>query len=265
MSDGGAAVYAAAAAYCDANLAFLLVDHPLANDSATRITDWDIAGTLGTNLARSAALCFPKVLLPDALSGNRKRALPSSGSIAGVMARIDGQRGVWKAPAGLDASLAGAEPSVTLTDLEQGRLNKRGLNCLRKFPNVGTVNWGARTLAGADTLASEWKYVPVRRMALFIEQSLKMALPWVVFEPNDEPLWSQIRLNVGSFMHSLFVQGAFEGGSAREAYLVRCDASTTSQQDINSGIVNILVGFAPLKPAEFVVVRLRQLAGQLAA
>ena len=264
MADPGA-FYATAGAYCDANLAFLLVDHPTANDSGTTITDWDIAGALGTNLARSAALCFPKVLRPDPLAGNRPRALPASGSIAGVMARTDAQRGVWKAPAGLDASLAGVTPSVILTDLEQGRLNKRGLNAIRVFPNAGTVNWGARTLAGADSLASEWKYVPVRRTALFIERSLKTALPWVVFEPNDEPLWSQIRLNVGAFMQSLFVQGAFEGRTPRDAYLVRCDSETTSQQDVNAGIVNILVGFAPLKPAEFVVIRLRQLAGRLAA
>lgn len=264
MADPGA-FYGVAGAYCDANLAFLLVDHPTLNDDAARITDWDIAGALGTNLARSAALCFPKIVRPDPLASNRPRALPASGSIAGVMARTDAQRGVWKAPAGLDASLSGVTPSVVLTDLEQGRLNKRGLNALRVFPNAGTVNWGARTLAGADALASEWKYVPVRRTALFIERSLKTALPWVVFEPNDEPLWAQIRLNVGAFMQGLFVQGAFEGRTPRDAYLVRCDGETTSQQDVNAGIVNILVGFAPLKPAEFVVIRLRQLAGRLAA
>lgn len=263
MADGGNAVYAAAGAYCRDQLAFLLVDHPATADTVTAITDWPIAQTLGTDLARSAALCFPKVTKSDPLGG--ERTLSSSGSIAGLMARTDAQRGVWKAPAGLDASLSGVRPSVAMTDRQQAQLNKRGLNVIRVKPFAGSVNWGARTLAGADALASEWKYVPVRRTALMIERTLKDSLPWVVFEPNDESLWAQIRLNIGAFMQSLFVQGAFQGSSPREAYLVKCDRETTSQQDVNSGIVNILVGFAPLKPAEFVVVRLTQLAGRLAA
>jgi hypothetical protein len=263
MADGGNGVYAAAGAYCRDQLAFLLVDHPTGSDSVTGITGWPIAQTLGTDLARSSALCFPKLVKSDPLGGERTMA--SSGSIAGLMARTDAQRGVWKAPAGLDASLSGVRPSVPMTDRQQAQLNKRGLNVIRVKPFAGSVNWGARTLAGADALASEWKYVPVRRTALMIERTLKDSLPWVVFEPNDESLWAQIRLNIGAFMQSLFVQGAFQGGSPREAYLVKCDGETTSQQDVNSGVVNILVGFAPLKPAEFVVVRLTQLAGRLAA
>jgi phage tail sheath protein FI len=263
MADLGVGIYAAAGAYCRDNLAFLLVDHPDANDGADTILGWDIAAFLGSDLARSAAICFPRIIRSDPLGGTRE--MPASGSIAGVMARTDSTRGVWKAPAGLDASIAGVVPSVIMTDRQQGRLNQRGINCLRAFPNIGTVNFGARTLAGADALASEWKYVPVRRTALFLERSLKSALPWVVFEPNDEALWAQIRLNVGAFMQSLFVRGAFQGLTPREAYLVKCDAETTSQQDVNSGIVNILVGFAPLKPAEFVVVQLSLLAGRAAA
>jgi hypothetical protein len=129
----------------------------------------------------------------------------------------------------------------------------------------GNVAWGSRTLAGADAIASEWKYVPVRRTALFLEESLYRGTQWVVFEPNDEPLWAQIRLNVGAFMHNLFRQGAFQGASPRDAYLVKCDSETTTQDDINLGIVNILVGFAPLKPAEFVIVKIQQLAGQTGA
>jgi hypothetical protein len=142
-------------------------------------------------------------------------------------------------------------------------LNPLGVNCLRSFPVTGNVVWGARTLEGADQLASEWKYVPVRRTALNIEETLYRALQWVVFEPNDEPLWAQIRLNVGSFMHTLFRQGAFQGSTPKDAYLVKCDSETTTQADIDRGVVNILVGFAPLKPAEFVFVRIQQLAGQL--
>lgn len=263
MADLGVGLYAAAGAYCRDNLAFLLVDHPDANDGADTILGWDIAAFLGSDLARSAAICFPRILRSDPLGGVRE--MPASGSVAGVMARTDSTRGVWKAPAGFDASLGGVTPSVIMTDRQQGRLNQRGINCLRAFPNIGTVIFGARTLAGADSLASEWKYVPVRRTALFLEQTLKASLPWVVFEPNDEALWAQIRLNVGAFMQSLFVRGAFQGATPRDAYLVKCDGETTSQQDVNAGIVNILVGFAPLKPAEFVVVRLTQLAGRLAA
>ena len=123
--------------------------------------------------------------------------------------------------------------------------------------------WGSRTLAGADLLASEWKYVPVRRLALFLEESLYRGTQWVVFEPNDEPLWAQIRLNIGAFMQTLFRQGAFQGASPREAYFVKCDRETTTQNDIDSGVVNIMVGFAPLKPAEFVIVKIQQMAGQV--
>jgi phage tail sheath protein FI len=125
------------------------------------------------------------------------------------------------------------------------------------------VVWGARTLRGADQLADEWKYVPVRRTALFIEESLYRGTQWIVFEPNDEPLWAQIRLNVGAFMNSLFRQGAFQGITPKDAYFVKCDKETTTQNDIDRGIVNIIVGFAPLKPAEFVVIKLQQIAGQI--
>jgi phage tail sheath protein FI len=160
--------------------------------------------------------------------------------------------------------VAGAqELAVKLTDFEQGSLNQVGLNCLRTFPVIGSVVWGARTLQGADKLASEWKYVPIRRLALFIEESLYRGTQWAVFEPNDEPLWAQIRLNLGAFMQSLFRQGAFQGTSPRDAYFGKCDAETTTQTDRNNGIVNILVGFAPLKPAEFVMIKISQIAGQI--
>ena len=176
---------------------------------------------------------------------------------------------MWKAPAGIEASLRGvlglsvAGLPGTLTDSENGALNPLGVNCLRSFPNIGHVVWGARTLEGSDILASQWKYVPVRRLALYIEESLFRGTQWVVFEPNDEPLWAQIRLNIGAFMQNLFRQGAFQGKSPRDAYFVKCDNETTTQTDINSGIVNIIVGFAPLKPAEFVVIKLQQMAGNI--
>jgi phage tail sheath protein FI len=180
------------------------------------------------------------------------------------MARTDTNRGVWKAPAGLDAALAGVVGlDAELNDQENGLLNPLGINCLRAFPVYGRVAWGARTLRGADQLADEYKYIPVRRLALYIEESLYRGTKWVVFEPNDEPLWAQIRLNIGAFMHNLFRQGAFQGATPRDAYFVKCDRETTTQTDINLGIVNIVVGFAPLKPAEFVIIKLQQMAGQI--
>jgi phage tail sheath protein FI len=184
--------------------------------------------------------------------------------VAGIFARTDSQRGVWKAPAGTLASIGGIVGQATLlTNDENGELNPLGVNCLRTFPTTGTVVWGSRTLQGDDRLGSQWKYIPVRRTALYIEESLYRGLQWVVFEPNDEPLWAQIRLNVGAFMHDLFRKGAFQGQTPKDAYLVKCDSETTTQTDINNGIVNILVGFAPLKPAEFVILQIEQLAGQI--
>jgi phage tail sheath protein FI len=215
----------------------------------------------GTSLPKtnSAAVYYPWIRVTDPLRGGRPRAAPPSGTIAGLYARIDATRGIWKAPAGIEAALGGVQGvEYLLTDGENGILNPRGVNAIRVIPGVGAVAWGARTLRGDDGLADEYKYVPVRRLALYIEESLYRGTKWVVFEPNDEPLWAQIRLNVGAFMHDLFRQGAFQGTTPAQAYLVKCDAETTTQTDIDRGIVNILVGFAPLKPAEFVFIRIQQ-------
>ena len=214
--------------------------------------------------SRNAAIFFPRLLEFDQLHGNQELPFVPSGAMAGVFARTDTERGVWKAPAGLDATLRGVSGlSVLLTDGENGQLNPLGINCLRQFRNVGKVAWGARTMRGADALSDEYKYIPVRRTALFIEESLFRGTKWVVFEPNDEPLWAQIRLNVGAFMNGLFRQGAFQGQSPRDAYLVKCDHETNPQSEVDKGIVNILVGFAPLKPAEFVVIKIQQLSGKI--
>jgi len=218
----------------------------------------------GKDGARNAAIYFPRLRMADSAQAGILDDFAPSGVVAGIFARTDTQRGVWKAPAGTDATLGGVrELTTVLTDLENGRLNPLGVNCLRSFPVIGQVVWGARTLRGADQLADEWKYIPVRRLALFIEESLYRGTQWVVFEPNDEPLWAQIRLNVGAFMQNLFRQGAFQGRTPREAYFVKCDKETTTQNDINLGIVNIVVGFAPLKPAEFVIIKIQQMAGQI--
>jgi len=160
----------------------------------------------------------------------------------------------------MDAILAGLpELSVPLTDPENGELNPIAVNCLRVKPAAGPVVWGARTLEGDDRRPSDWKYIPVRRLALFLEESLYRGTQWVVFEPNDEPLWAQIRLNLNAFMQGLFRQGAFAGSSPRDAYFVKCDRETTTPIDVNLGIVNIVVGFAPLKPAEFVIIQIQQI------
>ena len=220
--------------------------------------------TAGDN-ATNGAYYFPWINAPDPAQGNLPNNFPPCGYVAGIYARIDGTRGVWKAPAGTEASLTGVNGvAVPLNDAENGVLNPTAVNCIRNFNVYGTVVWGARTLQGNDQLGSEWKYIPVRRTAMFIEESLFRALKWVVFEPNDEPLWSQIRLNVGAFMQNLFRQGAFQGQTPQDAYFVKCDKETTTQNDINLGIVNIVVGFAPLKPAEFVVIQIQQMAGQIA-
>jgi phage tail sheath protein FI len=255
------AVLGQAAKLCADKRMFLLVDAP---------ESWSDLDKARAGLSRldslpgdHAALYFPHLQLSDPLTG-RLTTLPPSGAIAGIMARTDASRGVWKAPAGTEATLNGVVGlTVPMSDAENGLLNPLGVNCLRSFPVVGPVVWGARTMDGADRLASQWKYVPVRRLALMIEESLYRGTKWVVFEPNDERLWSQIRLNVGAFMHTLFRQGAFQGSAARDAYLVKCDKDTTTQDDINRGVVNIIVGFAPLKPAEFVIVKIEQMAGQI--
>jgi hypothetical protein len=198
------------------------------------------------------------------LRDNQLEDFAPCGAMAGIFARTDATRGVWKAPAGLETTINGTNQlSVPLTDPENGELNPLGINALRVRPAVGPVIWGARTRQGDDRLASEWKYIPVRRVALFIEESLYRGTQWAVFEPNDEPLWAQLRLNIGAFMQNLFRQGAFQGRTPREAYLVKVDKETTTQNDVDRGIVNIVVGFAPLKPAEFVILQIQQLAGQI--
>ena len=252
-------LYPNASIFCKNRRAFLLMDPP------SSWTDAQIAST-GVNALRVglvkdySAVFFPALTIDE--SGLKKSVGPA-GAIAGLCARIDSTRGVWKAPAGTEADLRGIVGlQRKFSDNENGILNPRAVNTIRIFPN-GIVNWGARTMDGDDGFASEYKYIPIRRLALFIEESLYRGLKWVVFEPNDEPLYAQIRLNVGAFMHNLFRQGAFQGQKPRDAYFVKCDTETTTQNDRNLGIVNIWVGFAPLKPAEFVILYLQQMAGQI--
>jgi uncharacterized protein len=273
-----ATIWGPASTFCQQRRAVLLVDPPDTPDAAT-VPMWVTNGASGSQIAQAAtdpskgvnalriglvndhsALYFPRVIINQ---NNLNYPLAPSGTLAGVMARTDSNRGVWKAPAGTEANLLGVTGlEVKFTDAQNGILNPAAINTLRVFPD-GIVSWGARTLDGDDSFQSQWKYVPVRRTALFIEESLYRGLKWVVFEPNDEPLWSQIRLNVGAFMQGLFIQGAFQGTKKDDAYFVACDSTTTTQNDIDLGIVNIIVGFAPLKPAEFVILSIQQMAGQI--
>jgi uncharacterized protein len=244
--------------FCTGARAFLIVDSPADATVTNVITPAELPNA--APYAANSAMYFPWVSAPDPLAGGRPLTMPPCGLVAGVYAATDASRGVWKAPAGLDAGLSGIVGlQYTLTDVQQGNINQVGVNCLRYFPSYGNVVWGARTLLGADTVGSQWQYVPIRRFALFLESSLYDGTQWVVFEPNDETLWGQIRLNVGAFMQGLFLKGAFQGTTPQQAYFVKCDGENNPQASINQGIVTITVGFAPLYPAEFVIIQIQQM------
>lgn len=261
--DNYRSLWGPASTYCEKHRAFLIIDPPDSwSDSYSEVIDPSngIKKMRIGAVKENAAVYYPRIKLKE---NGLLKTFGASGAIAGLMSRTDSERGVWKAPAGVDAGIVGlSDLDLKLTDPENGTLNKQGVNCLRIFPS-GIVSWGARTLAGADDFGSEWKYVPIRRLALFLEESLFRGTKWVVFEPNDEPLWAKIRLNVGAFMMRLFKQGAFQGSTPDKAFYVKCDSETTPQADRDLGIVNIEVGFAPLKPAEFVIIKIQQIAGEL--
>jgi phage tail sheath protein FI len=243
--------------------AFAILDMPDHVQYPSDAVAWATStpATFGTGII-SAATYFPQVQLPTPFS-NQPLQIGASGTLAGIYALTDQNRGVWKAPAGISTPLAGVEAlSYVMSDQENGQINPLGINALRTFPVYDNISWGARTLAAANIADEDWKYVPVRRLALYIEQSLIQGLQWVVFEPNDEALWAQIRLSVNSFLHPLYLQGAFVGSTPSDAYQCICDASTTTPDDMENGIVNILILFAPVRPAEFVVISLQQMAGQ---
>jgi uncharacterized protein len=274
------AILSEALAFAERKLAFFIMDPPPDDtaDSSTGSTNL-IAGFVGGGdaegnvapLSPNGALYFPYLLADNPVTGLPTNAagntftLPPSGYVAGIYAATDSSRGVWKAPAGLATTLLdtlGVVPGGVMTDSRQGVLNPLGVNCIRSFPGAGTVVFGARTLVTQNQAFQQWWYVSVRRMALFIEQTLKTNLTWVIFEPNDTPLWTAIRISIQGFMVSLFNQGAFAGTTPTDAFQVKCDSTTTTPTDQANGIVNIIVAFAPLRPAEFVIVKIAQLAGQ---
>jgi hypothetical protein len=253
-----------ASAYCKAHRAFLIIDPPDSWKDFRAVLDPSKGiRSLRIGVAKDhAAVYYPKIIVRE--NGIQKRVGPS-GAIAGLYSRSDssGGGGVWTAPAGVNADILGiSDVDVSLTDKENGTLNKEGVNCIRKFAS-GIVSWGARTMDGADDFTSEWKYIPVRRLALMLGETLFRGTKYAVFRGNDEPLWADIRRNIRAFMMGLFRQNAFQGGSPDKAFFVKCDSETTTQADINLGIVNIVVGFAPLKPAEFVIIKIQQMAGEL--
>ena len=205
---------------------------------------------------------FPWLQMLDPNGGAEPIVVPPSGFVAGVYAQTDKRRGVWKSPAGTEAIVAGAVGlASSITDVEQGGLNThpKSVSVIRKFPGSGTVLWGARTLASDP----EYKYTAVRRMVIFLRASIFNGIQWAVFEPNDASLWAQLRLNLNAFMMTLFRQSAFQGSTPKAAFFVKVDSETTTQADIDNGVVNILIGFAPLKPAEFVVVKISQTTGEV--
>ncbi len=264
--------YSAAVPFCESQRAFFIVDVPDEWDDDNEmgqvrdVQAW-FEGTGGSsavsNTTNYAALYFPRLKIPDPAANSIPMRTESSGTMAGIYARTDATRGIWKAPAGNNATMLGVlQPIVKIGDPDNGVLNEVGINVIRMFPVVGTVAWGARTVQGADMLESAWKYVNIRRLALYLEQSLLQGTTWAVFEPNDEVLWSSLRLSVGSFMNNLYKQGAFAGSSAKDSYFVQCDASTTTPSDQALGRVNVSVGFAPLYPAEFVVITISQMSNQ---
>jgi phage tail sheath protein FI len=264
--DVGKPTWDAAIAYARSRRAFVIVDPAERWATADSVLDAATGVTSVVTRSDNAAIYFPRILVSDPLNNGQLDSFAPGGTIAGIFAETDLNRGVWKAPAGIEAGMQGAAglslagSPGTLTDADSGLLNPAGVNSLRKFPTYGIVVWGARTLAGADTQASDWKYVQVRRLAYYIEESVARGIKWATFEPNDQALWAQIALSVNAFMQTLFRQGAFQGATAQQAYFVKCDTTTTTRADIENGIVNIVIGFAPMKPAEFVVLTIQQTA-----
>ena len=261
-----AEILSTAAAFCQKHRAVLVVDPPgdwpAASGAVAGFDDVTTKPSVTGDALSYAAIYYPNLTLTDRATGTTLTVGPS-GAVAGVWARTDAQRGVWKTPAGTGAAVTGVgDVQVRLTDDQNGTLNPLAVNCLKVIPFSGPVVWGGRTAEGADT-STPWKYLAVRRTALFIEESLRRGTQWAVFEPNDEPLWASIRLNVGAFMNTLFRPGAFQGSTARRRISSSATRENNPQNDIDRGIVNIIVGFAPLKPAEFVIIHIEQMAGQL--
>ncbi len=253
-----------AISYCKDERAFLIVDSPRGGFPGFP-TSPPILGSLPVSRrARGPLLPAPQARRGAAGRDDAHAQPAACGAVAGVMARIDATRGIWKAPAGREAGIGGVSGlTADTSDDISGQLNPKGIDVLREFPGAGIVVWGARTLRGDDTLSSEFKYIPVRRLTDNIASSLYLGTQFAVMEPNDPDLHGQLRLAVGSFMRGLFRQGAFQQSESRAesaSYFVICDATNNPQSEIDLGRVNVTVGFAPLKPAEFVIIAITQIS-----
>jgi uncharacterized protein len=243
----------AATSLCAAQRRFLLVDPPAEVADGDGVVDW--VDRYGLRM-RDAALYVPRLLVEDTANGGQ-RAITSSAAVAGIYARTDRQRGVWKAPAGTEADVRGVvRLTVELSSREQDRLNPEGIDVLRRLPDGRIVVWGARTLAG-DGSDPEWMYVPVRRTAVSIERALLAGLTWTTARRNDRLLWADIQTDVGHFLDRLWRDGALQGTTPQDAYVARCGlGQTMTQADLDRGVVILEVGIALLRPAEFVMLRL---------
>jgi uncharacterized protein len=252
-------VLATAADYCRKRRAFLVADSPAGAGTPSQMSAAVTSGAIPPT--SNGAVYYPWIRITDPLNPGQLRSTPPSGTVVGMITCTDNTWGVWKAPAGTEIAPRGVEGlDYSLNVAEADQLDALGINCFRDFPAKGPLLWGARTLAGSDMAASDWKYVPIRRLALFVEQSVERGTQWAIFKPNAEKLWARIRLDVAAFLHGLFSQGAFQGQKSADAYFVKCDKTTTTPQDVTFGVVNIEIGFAPLKPAEFVIIRVQQKA-----
>lgn len=261
--DLGKQSWDAAIGYAKSRRAFVIVDPAERWTGADDVLEAATGLTSVVTREDNAAIYFPRILVGDPLNDGRLDSFAPGGAIAGIFARTDMTIGVWKAPAGINAVMQGVQGfslgnSGVLTDADSEKLNPAAINSLRKFPVYGNVVWGARTLKGTQALASDYKYIPVRRLAYYIEESVVRGIKWATFEPNNRALWAQIVLSVDAFMHTLFTQGALQGTTPPQAYFVKCDGSTTTPADRANGIVNVVIGFAPIMPAEFVMLYIQQ-------
>jgi hypothetical protein len=243
-------VVGAAVAYAETRRAVVILDPP-----ATWATVDDAATGAGYLTSPNAALYFPRLLGPDPLRPGQSRAAAPSGAVAGLLARLDLEKGVWSSPVG---TLRGVSPAIAITRSDVERLAPLAVNTIRSLPGRGTTVWGARTRSGDP----EWKYVNVRRTLLYLEESIERGLRWAAFEPNAPNLWARVRTDVENFLYATWRQGAFPASRPEDAFFVRCGPDTMTQDDIDQGRLIVLIGIAPIKPAEFVVFRIGQWVGQ---
>ncbi|TFH41318.1 MAG: phage tail sheath family protein, partial [ANME-2 cluster archaeon] len=215
----------------------------------------DVARLEPPNDSKYAAFYYPWINMIDPVTNNKK-LVPAGGHIAGIYARSDTERGVHKAPAN-EVVRGAQELQFNLTKAEQDILNPKGVNCIRAFPGRGIRVWGARTTS-SDPL---WKYLNVRRLFLYIEESIEQGTQWVVFEPNNERLWARVKQSITQFLTTVWRDGALMGLTPDEAFFVKCDRTTMTQDDIDNGRLIVMIGIAPVKPAEFVIFRIAQWTG----